>query len=165
MPLLCEDLTDPPFNFYTSQPEKPLAEHVSPCAPPDRKQSQHSVFAKAAILKQFAAAPSEVTHDPKGPQGDKENMASLKAPPESTVKASQLTPKHGNGVGTALTDTPATTAPNSPRMLVTPNPFQLLCAPFPVFFIYVLCSTRVHSILLSVASLDCFPRDLSSHLI
>ncbi|KAL9121649.1 MAG: hypothetical protein Q9187_001791 [Circinaria calcarea] len=99
MPLLCEDLIDRPFVFYTSQPEKPLAEHVSLCASADRKQSQHSVFAKAAILKHFAAAPSEVTHDPKGPQADKESMASLKAPPESTVKASQLTPKYGNGVG------------------------------------------------------------------
>lgn len=119
MPLLCEDPLDPPFAFHASQPEKPAAEHVSIRAPSNRKQSQHSVFAKAAILNQFAAPPLEGVEDSKSLKDKKENMASLKTPPESTVKASQLTSKHGNGAGTALTDTPATTAPNSPRMSVT----------------------------------------------
>ena len=123
MPLLCEDPLDPPFAFYaSSQPEKPAAEHVSTRGPSDRKQSQHSVFAKAVILNQYAAPPLGVVKDSKGLKDKKENMAPLKAPVESTAKASQLIPKHGNGVGTALTDTPATTAPNSPRMSVNSNP-------------------------------------------
>ena len=81
---------------------------------PSRKQSQHSNIAIAAMMHESSAAEvvryqgdREALKEPPAPQRNGDN--SLAAP---SIPFSQ----HGNGVGPALTDTPATTAPNSPRM-------------------------------------------------
>ncbi|KAI9878782.1 MAG: hypothetical protein M1830_010523 [Pleopsidium flavum] len=98
---------------------------------PTRKQSQHSIFAKTAIMSNVATPQTD------GHQASEthEAVRSSLAPPSRTasIRASagegknsleNATGNGGNalhgqskdGVGAALTDTPATTAPNSPRI-------------------------------------------------
>ena len=81
---------------------------------PARKQSQHSNIAIAAMMHESTA--SEIMRH----HGDRECSKELPAPQrngDNSLAAPSIPfSHHGNGVGPALTDTPATTAPNSPRM-------------------------------------------------
>ncbi len=73
-----------------------------------RKQSQHSDIARSAIMN-VATPPADLLHAAVGHEMVKSSLA---PPPRmANGRASD-----GDGVGVALTDTPATTAPNSPKM-------------------------------------------------
>lgn len=108
------------------------AEGSGPRSPPTRKQSQHSFIAKTAIMNvatpsveglptfehreaaKSSLAPPPKTSTGRAGEGDGKNGVEHKAGLEKTV--SRAASK--DGVGAALTDTPATTAPNSPKMSV-----------------------------------------------
>ena len=98
--------------------------------PPTRKQSQHSIIAKTAImnvatpsidsvqatenhgLSKSSLAPPQKTASGRMSEGEGRNGSEHKAGSLAAVL-------HGgsrDGVGHALSDTPATTAPNSPKM-------------------------------------------------
>ena len=82
--------------------------------PLPRKQSQHSNMAIAAMMHESSA--SEVMRYQGDREGSKEPPAPHRNGDNSLAAPSIPFSQHGNGVGPALTDTPATTAPNSPRM-------------------------------------------------
>lgn len=109
MPLLGhEHLEASPIIGHDSESEKPLAR-----AEPVRRQSQHSTIAKTAIMSSFVNPTFDTTHSP---ELKTSNSSSLKSS-EGGLAAAQSRPQHNTGLGGAcLTDTPATTAPNSPRM-------------------------------------------------
>lgn len=95
-----------------------------PRVPQGRRQSQHSRIAKSAIMSSYKTPTSEGAQTPEDHEVPKRS-----GPPSTKIQEPNLTeetgkyrtnlcaPKNGrDGVGAALTDTPATTAPNSPRM-------------------------------------------------
>lgn len=108
MPLLCDEDT-------RSQGQGGQQEHfftTSSYPKAIRKQSQHSIVAKTAILNQRVSTMSDDGRMP-------EHVLETALPARSVSAAfniSQPPPRQFNSLGAALTDTPATTAPNSPRM-------------------------------------------------
>lgn len=111
MPLLCDEDTKtkgqagPHEDFFTASPHpKPL-----------RKQSQHSVIAKTAILNQRGSAMSEDGRTPEHAERS-EGAVMPGRIANAALKTAHPPPRQFNSLGAALTDTPATTAPNSPRM-------------------------------------------------
>jgi hypothetical protein len=108
MPLLCDEDT-------RSQGQGGQQEHFF--ATPShtkaiRKQSQHSVVAKTAILNQTG---STMFDDGRTPAHVLETALPARSV-NADLNTSQPPSRQFNSLGAALTDTPATTAPNSPRM-------------------------------------------------
>ena len=110
---------------------RPLGSSTGPGTPPVRRQSQHSEIAKTAIMSNIAAALEEPSLPPQNtlpllaePQRD----SALMPPPKTVanraigkdVPTRNLPVPAGtrDGVGGALTDTPVSTAPNSPQVSV-----------------------------------------------
>lgn len=124
MPLLCPEDTP----FHAMQQESVLG---LPRNPPS--QSQHSVIAKSAILSHYTIAMPESVRALGPPEVAKETTMPTPRLPGASLAAPYITPKQGNSMGTALTDTPATTAPNSPRMWVSlarcPDCSDFQCSP------------------------------------
>ena len=87
-----------------------------PPVPLVRRQSQHSVIAKAAIMSSYTAAVSEDTRASEHAPPIKENIMPHSRGSSASLAAPYPPSKYRSSIGTALTDTPATTAPNSPRM-------------------------------------------------
>lgn len=102
-----------PFNDRLSE-----AKEISPHIPPHRKQSQHSVFAKTAIMSHFSTPSSDGARTPDEnellKEKEKVNKAFGAPVSGSSLAAPQQGSKQGGTNGSALTDTPLTTAPNSP---------------------------------------------------
>lgn len=82
------------------------------------KQSQHSVIAKSAIMGHLITPPVNVVNS----QKDTESKIKNEVPSSRTSTNGFLFPLKGSMQcsehGAALTDTPFSTAPNSPRMSV-----------------------------------------------
>ena len=93
-------------------------DHDSSPAAPAHKQSQHSGIAKTAIYNHqhppsSNASTSEGRHSP-----DDSDMVQDRIPPTKPLANGSLAPQQANHKhGGALTDTPATTAPNSPKIV------------------------------------------------
>lgn len=92
--------------------------HSPPLLPTTRSQSQHSNIAKTAMSSQLAGPQSEPS-----PGSPAEEPISYSKEPScgvfdhSSLPASEV-PKQKPCHGSALTDTPASTAPSSPKMWV-----------------------------------------------
>ena len=114
MPLLCDEATT-----FTKVQQDPVP--GSPRVHSVRRQSQHSTIAKTAILSSCAKTMPEFTKGSEPVEGMKENGVPAKVR-NGTLGVTQQNPKQSSMSmalnGAALTDTPATTAPNSPRMWV-----------------------------------------------
>ena len=83
--------------------------HSPPLLPTTRRQSQHSTIAKTAMSSHLGGPPSEPV--PSSLVG--ESMSENKASSSGILDHRSLQkPCHGS----ALTDTPASTAPSSPKM-------------------------------------------------
>jgi hypothetical protein len=85
-----------------------------------RKQSQHSVTARIA-MNNFSVPSTDSIQIPEGghlvkKEQDPKSSASHSHSGESTLAAPSSGVRHGLSYGAALTDTPMTTAPNSPNM-------------------------------------------------
>lgn len=118
MPLLANEETNP------TQPAQCPAHATSSSPLPTRhstnagKQSQHSVIAKSAIMSQFVTPPTNGVHNQLEMEGKKEKDNELSSSrisansPSLPFKGSMQSSEHG----AALTDTPSSTAPNSPKM-------------------------------------------------
>lgn len=90
--------------------------HSPPLLPTTRRQSQHSTIAKTAMSSHLAGPQAEP-----GPGfSAEEPMNDRKAPSSGTFDHSSFpayeVPKQKPCHGSALTDTPASTAPSSPKM-------------------------------------------------
>lgn len=89
-----------------------------------RNQSQHSTIAKTAIMSHFSTPTTDGTKTPeeievsKEKEEDKEDKLSGTHAPGANLAAPQNGAKHDVVSGSALTDTPLTTASNSPVMWV-----------------------------------------------
>ncbi|MCJ1307197.1 hypothetical protein MMC25_000843 [Agyrium rufum] len=105
-----------------SQPHAPDVEDSlgdrSSRPPPHRRQSQHSIVAKSALLNLTALQATNAT--------SREDDAAVR---DTTIPRPALggslkwaLSQHNNGVGAALTDTPLSTAPNSPKMSPRTSP-------------------------------------------
>lgn len=81
-----------------------------------RKQSQHSVIAKTAIMSHFSTPSTEGARTPEEKEEVNQNRPRATTYPVGSLGAPQNGTKQGGPPGSALTDTPATTAPNSPIM-------------------------------------------------
>lgn len=90
--------------------------HSPPLLPTTRRQSQHSTIAKTAMSSHLAGPQAEPgpgspadesINDKKAPSGGAVDHGSL-----PVSEAPRQKPCHGS----ALTDTPASTAPSSPKM-------------------------------------------------
>jgi len=121
MPLLCDEDTKYKGQAGQKQDIFPTSSHTKSI----RKQSQHSIIAKTAILNQRGSTMSEDGRTSEHAQ-EIEGAAVHARIVNDTLKASQPSFRQHNSLGAAsnhslgaaLTDTPATTAPNSPRMYV-----------------------------------------------
>jgi len=89
----------------------------SPPRPP-RKQSQHSVIAKNAIMSQVSTPSTDGARTPEDAEAPKDKYVQALGAPTSAAGLSAPTngATRGQSNGAALTDTPLTTAPNSPTM-------------------------------------------------
>ena len=89
-----------------------------------RRQSQHSIIAKNAIMSHFSTPSTDGARTPEDAEIVKEKAHKSYGIP--VFENNLGVEPHANGVkqgaadGTALTDTPMTTAPNSPEMSVFP---------------------------------------------
>ena len=86
---------------------------------PERRQSQHSVVAKSVILGNLGTPSTDGSQSPE----EKDDVKEIK-PLESRTQGAKLgAPSNARrrtvSSGYALTDTPQTTAPNSPIMWVS----------------------------------------------
>lgn len=104
-----------PFNDRLSE-----AKDIAPRNPPHRRQSQHSVFAKTAIMSHFSTPSTDGARTPDEIESLKEkekfNGAFYASVSGNNLAAPQIGAKQGSTNGSALTDTPITTAPNSPTI-------------------------------------------------
>ena len=107
MPLLCDEVSEPQAMQKEPAPALPRPIH-------NQSQRQHSVVAKTAILSRYSTKMAEEGRNHEPTELVKENSVPVRMA-NATLTAPQKPPK-GNSLGAALTDTPATTAPNSPRM-------------------------------------------------
>ena len=106
-----------------------LLEHQPIRTQPIRRQSQHSIVAKAA-LKNMTALQSTEGRSGEGSAVGKENVFNII--PDGNYRAllaegpkapsSSSSSNMSNGVGRALSDTPLSTAPNSPNMSARTSP-------------------------------------------
>ena len=81
---------------------------------PARRQSQHSVIAKTAIMSNFSMPNLDGANTP-----DERGKIRPEKPSSTKTLESNLAAPHpiqSTGSGACLTDTPLTTAPNSPRV-------------------------------------------------
>jgi hypothetical protein len=110
MPLLCDDtaLSEVPTR------QRGISLAASPL--PIRKQSQHSVIAKTAILTRYANNMSPEVSPLDHANGKAADPTLQKG--SATLTAPKPAHRQGGSIGAALTDTPATTAPNTPKMYV-----------------------------------------------
>ena len=118
MPLLGDESPGNPILNHVPYPVQPGQGFSGPGptqALPVRKQSQHSFIAKTAILNHFYPSPSDDSLEHESHETMGQNSSPPKAS-ENTPKPPQTVPKYGGSLGAALTDTPTTTAPNSPKM-------------------------------------------------
>lgn len=85
---------------------------------PPRKQSQHSIIAKSAIMSQVHTPSTDGARTPEDNEVSKDkNVQALGAPTSAgNLAAPVIGTRQGLPNGAALTDTPMTTAPNSPIM-------------------------------------------------
>lgn len=115
MPLLGNGEYREPIPFDDQLSE---AKGVSPHIGPHRRQSQHSIFAKTAIMSHFSTLGADSASTPEQNEfiKDKEKLDNAFGPHVygSSLAAPQHGTKQGGINGSALTDTPSTTAPNSP---------------------------------------------------
>ena len=84
-----------------------------------RRQSQHSAMAKSAIMGQLSTPNSDGARTPEEMEVSKEKEVKPVGPQfaeGSLIPAPRSGPKQNFSNGAALTDTPLTTAPNSPIM-------------------------------------------------
>jgi hypothetical protein len=83
-----------------------------------RRQSQHSAMAKTAIMSHFSTPSTDGARTPEEAEmlKDKETKTPSAQPLEGSVAAPSAGAKQRLANGAALTDTPLTTAPNSPIM-------------------------------------------------
>ena len=81
-------------------------------------QSQHSGIAKTAIRNHLHPASSTASTSEGTPIPDHPNIVQERTSPAKPTRKGSLAPQQANhNHGTALTDTPATTAPNSPKIV------------------------------------------------
>ena len=114
MPLLGNGEYKEPCNI-----ENPLETdcHVRHATLPSRRQSQHSGVAKTAIMGQFATPNTDAFRATEEERSTKDEPLKGMRPASNTLSAPQNDAiKIGRAFGVALSDTPATTAPNSPIM-------------------------------------------------
>ena len=114
MPLLGESQATP--SPLTVDPLDHSAAHT----PFSRKQSQHSGIARTAIMNHHSP-PSYASSDDGIPALEEidptKKFKDRPIPPKTSDGGPSLAPQsYRAGLGAALTDTPATTAPNSPKM-------------------------------------------------
>ena len=113
MPLLGHENSDTPLSVHHEvQQEKSRAQ---PRIVPARRQSQHSIIAKTAIMSNFTLPSNRdgaVTPEDRGTVWS--DKISTVNPSEANLAAPQ--PARSISSGACLTDTPLTTAPNSPRV-------------------------------------------------
>lgn len=127
------------------------------------RQSQHSRMAKSAIMSNASHDSDNLLHKKnnnflsnnppqKSQQQNQNQKKSLMHPSSKTVVGRALGSElHQNenihrslkqssdGVGTALTDTPVSTAPSSPQMYVYPPYLYRLYLPFMLIILAVTC--------------------------
>ena len=82
---------------------------------PGRRQSQHSGIAKSAIMSQVTPN-SEGATTPQEENFAKDGAMVEMRPARNSLSAPPNDAKNGHSISGALSDTPATTAPNSPTM-------------------------------------------------
>lgn len=89
--------------------------HARRATLPGRRQSQHSGIAKSAIIGQATpnADGASKSDDERSPKDD--GLVGMRAASNS-LSAPQNSMRNGRSNGSTLSDTPATTAPNSPIM-------------------------------------------------
>ena len=103
---------------------EPVAVHdIRKGSPPrkqnPRRQSQHSAMAKSAIMGQLSTPSSDGARTPEEAEVFKEKEAkpiATQHAESSLTTAPRSGPRQNFANGAALTDTPLTTAPNSPIM-------------------------------------------------
>ena len=83
--------------------------------PPARRQSQHSEIAKTAIMSNFNGPVSDNANN-LDEHGSVELGKSSRQASEANLAAPKPAHAQSLGTGACLTDTPATTAPNSPKV-------------------------------------------------
>lgn len=114
MPLLGDGHT------YVSSDYESMPADLSSRAALSRHQSQHSGIAKSAILNHRyppSLNASIATSDGRG-SSDEQELTQAMAPPSRVSTTGSLAPQTPNHKhGAAMTDTPATTAPNSPKIV------------------------------------------------
>ena len=87
---------------------------------PPRRQSQHSTIAKTAIMSHLSTPSTDGARTPEDHEAikERESHSGTTQPSTGSLAAPTNTVKHSLSNGAALTDTPMTTAPNSPIMYV-----------------------------------------------
>ena len=114
MPLLGNGTYIEPSDFeHASNPTR----HDGRMPLPSRQQSQHSVVAKNTILSQCMTPASDGARTPENETNGKDETLSGVQSESKTLSAPQKDASTGGrSRGAALSDTPHTTAPNSPVM-------------------------------------------------
>ena len=112
MPLLGEERSD---RSEISCPTKKSA-NSPPLLPTTRRQSQHSTIAKTAMNSHLAAPRCEKIPHSQEVEAMSDSKASSSRDFEDVTLTALEAQKQKSGHGAALTDTPASTAPSSPRM-------------------------------------------------
>ena len=116
MPLLGSGEYVEPVPFQNAAPTKKSS---PPGQPIQRRQSQHSAMAKNAIMSQLSTPSTDGARTPEEREAPKEKDTKSFAPhpSEGTLPTATRPGARQYFVnGAALTDTPLTTAPNSPIM-------------------------------------------------
>ncbi|KAK4698012.1 hypothetical protein P7C71_g144, partial [Lecanoromycetidae sp. Uapishka_2] len=103
---------DHPFGSQPSTTPVPVPSR------PIRKQSQHSMIAKSAIMTQATTPSTDGARTPEDFEASKEKYVQALGAPTSagSLAAPANGTRQGLSNGAALTDTPLTTAPSSPNM-------------------------------------------------
>lgn len=113
MPLLGSGEYVDPVSIHDTRKGSPTRKQTP------RRQSQHSAMAKSAIMGQLSTPSSDGARTPEETEVFKEKEVKLIAPQPAEgglTTAPRSCPKQNFANGAALTDTPLTTAPNSPIM-------------------------------------------------
>ena len=113
MPLLGNGEYREPFELEKSSDKKDYARRATL---PGRRQSQHSVIAKSAIMSQITTPNTDGARTPEDKEVSKDDTALGVKLSDGKLSAPQKAARNGLSNGAALSDTPATTAPNSPVM-------------------------------------------------
>ena len=115
MPLLGSGEYAEPFPIKDTAPG---AKTSPPRIQNQRRQSQHSAIAKTAIMSHFSTPSTDGARTPEEAEilKEKESKMPNTQPSEGSLAAPTTGAKQRLSNGAALTDTPLTTAPNSPIM-------------------------------------------------